>query len=94
MNSCVAHSLSTYMEELYKQLNKQFSAGFIYGYRPQEYTQDEGMYPREAVKTLQKIGDVEYNDFPYNKEIPAIKELVDTNLQDLLPKAEQYKIQS
>ena len=94
INSCVAHSLSTFMEEYYKEENKKFSVGFIYGYRPYNYCQEEGMYPREALKTLQKIGDVKQDDFPYNKEIPEIKELVDKNIDRLKIIAENYKITS
>ena len=94
VNSCVAHSLSTFMEQTHKDEKLDFSVGFIYGYRPISYSQDEGMYPREALKTLQKIGDVENNYFNYNKEMPEIKQLVDNNMQTLLPLAELYKIYS
>ena len=94
VNSCVAHSLSTFLEECYKNENQYFSVGFIYGYRPEEYYQGEGMYPREALKTLQKVGDVKQNDFPYNKEIPEVKNLVDKNIERLEPIANNYKIDS
>ena len=43
VGSCVAHSLSVFLEELYKDENKSFSVGFIYGYRPLGYSQNEGM---------------------------------------------------
>ena len=94
INSCVAHSLSTFMEEYYKNENQYFSVGFIYGYRPEGYHQGEGMYPREALKTLQKIGNVKQNEFPYNKEIPEIKTLVDKNIERLTSLADDYKIES
>ena len=94
INSCVAHSLATFLEETYKQDKLKFSTGFIYGYRPIGYSQDEGMYPREAIKTLLKVGDVPKERFDYNKEMPEIKKLVDKNLDVLKPIAEIYKIDS
>lgn len=94
VNSCVAHSLSTFLEEYFKDEQKSFSTGFIYGYRPFGYFQGEGMYPREAIKTLQKIGDVEEDKFSHNKELPEIKRLVDENIEKLKPLADEYKIDS
>lgn len=94
VNSCVAHSLSTFMEEYYKSDKKDFSTGFIYGYRPNNYYQGEGMYPREALKTLQKVGNVLHSHFPYNIEMPNIKRIVDANLESLIKLAEKYKIKS
>ena len=94
VNSCVAHSLSTFLEEYYKDEDKHFSTGFIYGYRPLGYFQGEGMYPREAIKTLHKIGNVEEDKFSHNKELPEIKKLVDEHIEHLKPLAEEYKIDS
>lgn len=94
VNSCVAHSLATFLEETYKQQNIKFSTGFIYGYRPDGYDQGEGMYPREALKTLLKVGDVPKQNFDYNKEMPEIKRLVDENFKILSELADLYKIQS
>ena len=94
INSCVAHSLATFLEETYKQQNIKFSTGFIYGYRPDGYDQGEGMYPREALKTLLKVGDVPKQNFDYNKEMPEIKRLVDENFKILSELADLYKIQS
>lgn len=94
VNSCVAHSLSTFMEEYYLDENKTFSTGFIYGYRPLGYFQNEGMYPREAIKTLHKIGDVEEQYFSHNKELPEIKKLVDDKFEELKALACDYRIKS
>lgn len=94
VNSCVAYSLSTFLETLHLKDNKIFSTGFIYGYRPLGYSQEEGMYPREAIKTLQKLGDVENQYFDHNKEIPEIKKLVDQNISELKSLALPYKINS
>lgn len=80
VNSCVAHSLSSMFENKWK---KDFSAGFIYGYRPDDYYQGEGMYPREALKTLQKMGDVKEEKFPYNEEMQNIKFKVESKLDTL-----------
>lgn len=94
INSCVAHSLSTFMEEYHKSKNEKFSVGFIYGYRPLGYHQGEGMRPREALKTLQKIGDVPYVAFPYNEEVPGITIKVNNDLTNLTLIANKYKIKS
>lgn len=94
INSCVAHSLATFLEETYKQQHIKFSTGFIYGYRPDGYDQGEGMYPREALKTLLKVGDVPKHNFDYNKEMPEIKRLVDSQFNQLKDIADVYKIQS
>lgn len=94
VNSCVAHCLSTFMEETYKLDKIEFSTGFIYGYRPFGYSQEEGMYPRQALKTLLKVGDVPKINFDHNKEMPEIKKLVDKNLTELTSIANKYKIDS
>ena len=52
------------------------------------------MYPREAIKTLKNIGDVENQYFNHNKEMNEIKQLVDKNIKELKPIAEPYKILS
>lgn len=89
VNSCVAHSLSSMLENKWKE---NFSVGFIYGYRPEGYYQGEGMYPREALKTLQKIGEVKEEDFPYNEEMQGIKHKVDEKLPLLEAEADDFKI--
>jgi len=94
VNSCVAHTLASFLEETYKDQDLRFSIGFIYGYRPAGYVIEEGMYPRDAMKTLLKVGDCLKADFDYNREMPQIKLLVDGNLEKLRPLAEKYKIKS
>lgn len=94
VNSCVAHSLATFLEETYKNDNVKFSTGFIYGYRPIGYSQEEGMYPRQALKTLLKVGDVTKERFDHNKEMPEIKKLVDDKFNELKDLAEIYQIES
>lgn len=40
-NSCVAFTLSYFLEQQYIKEHKIFSTGFIYGYRPDNYYQQE-----------------------------------------------------
>lgn len=94
VNSCVAHTLASFLEETYKSDNTKFSTGFIYGYRPVGYSQDQGMFPRQAIKTLLKVGDVPKEKFDHNKEMPEIKKLVDENFDNLKIIADVYKIYS
>ena len=94
VNSCVAHTLASFLEECYLDANIKFSTGFIYGYRPFGYSQEQGMYPRQALKTLKHVGDVEYKDFEHNKEMKEIKELVDKDIDNLKQRAQSYSIES
>lgn len=86
VNSCVAHALSSMLE----RTGYTFSTGWIYGYRPEDYYQGEGMYPREALKTLLKVGAVKNEDFNYNIEMQEAKELVDKNIDKLTAVAAPY----
>ena len=90
VGSCVAHALSSMLEKY----NEAFSTGWIYGYRPEDYYQGIGMYPREALKTLQKLGAVKEKDFSHNVEMYEAKKIVDKNLNTLIKYAKEYKIQS
>ena len=89
VNSCVAHALSSMLEQ---KENNVFSTGWIYGYRPQGYYQGEGMYPREALKTLLNLGAVENEEFNHNVEMQEAKKLVDDDLIRLEVYAEDLKI--
>lgn len=76
VGSCVAH-VAEEIEEYFnlKQHNRtdRLSPGYIYGCR---YTyKGEGMYLRDALKTLQKRGIAKWDEFPYNKEVPDIIDL-------------------
>ena len=90
VGSCVAHALSSMLEKY----EETFSTGWIYGYRPEGYWQGTGMYPREALKTLQKLGAVKQQDFPYNVEMEKAKKIVDNELDRLTELAKQFKIKS
>ena len=95
VNSCVAHSLASFLEETYKDGgNLKFSTGFIYGYRPVGYSQDQGMFPRQAIKTLLHVGDVPREKFDFNEEMPDIKYKVESKFEELKDIAEIYKIHS
>lgn len=55
INSCVAHACATIKEiqEYYETgIKKEFSVGWIYGYRLSNQHQGIGMYPREAMSNL------------------------------------------
>lgn len=79
VSSCVAHAISSMLETD----GKEYSTGWIYGYRPNGYYQGEGMYPREALKTIKNIGAVKHKNFPYNIEMQQAKILVDSKLDTL-----------
>lgn len=89
VNSCVAHALSSLLEQKYKN---NYSTGWIYGYRPEGYYQGDGMYPREALNTLLKKGAVKNEDFNVNVEMQEAKIKVDNKLDLLEQEAEDCKI--
>lgn len=76
VGSCVAHTAAE-IEEYYNHIegkeNRKLSVGYIYGCR-YDY-KDEGMYLRDALKTLANRGICTHDEFPYNKEVPTIIEL-------------------
>jgi len=94
--NCCAHSMSYIAESILPKSGDynldRVSVGWIYGYRPAGYYQGEGMYPRQALNTIQKKGVIRHRDFPYNEEVPAVINRVNGSLDDLLKKAEPNKI--
>lgn len=96
VSSCVGHSMSYLSESVFKKTGEytldRFSVGFVYGFRPSGYYQGEGMYPREALKTLQQHGNVRYRTFPYNEEVPQITKRVKDDLPRLLTNAAENKV--
>lgn len=73
VGSCVAHSLATMTEYFDKQETKTYhkmSTGFIYGNRLLTTYKGKGMYTRDAIKTVAKFGNVQYQQFPDNVEVP------------------------
>lgn len=79
VSSCVAHvcaSIEEYFEKYQCNTTIELSPGFIYGTR-YDYT-GEGMYLRDALKTLCEKGICTKERFPYNKEVPEIFDLLKT----------------
>ena len=73
VGSCVAHTAAE-IEEYFNYIEGKnpynLSVGYIYGCR-YDY-KGEGMYLRDALKTLSKKGICTHEEFPYNKEVPEI----------------------
>lgn len=97
IGSCVAHACSSIVEFHNNRQQKNptvFSTEFIYGYRPEGYYIGEGMYPREALKTLKNLGDCPLNDLPGNNKCNIAMENVNKNIDDLKKLAAPHKISS
>jgi len=95
VGSCVAHSCSTALskgEEVNYEKHKEYSRGYIYGNRADTDFKGEGMYMRQALKQLNKCGDVYYTDFPYNKKYPEVQKLIEAEKDALAEKAAPHKI--
>lgn len=77
-NSCVAHAVSTVIEYFHKKQENEsaeMSTGYIYGNRDYTSWLGEGMYTRDALKTVSKCGDAFWQDMPNNLEIPEAVEI-------------------
>ena len=95
--SCVAHACSSIVEYHNHRQEKNdtvFSTEFIYGYRPSGYYVGEGMYIRDALKTIQKCGDVPLSDLQGNNEYSEAMEAVNAKLDELKEKAHPHRISS
>lgn len=93
--SCVAHACSSVVEYHNKEqegTDKVFSTEFIYGYRPTGYYVGEGMYIRDALKTLLKVGDCLQSDLSGNHKCPKAMEKVNANLEQLKDYAYPHRI--
>ena len=93
--SCVAHACSTVVEFHNKRQENTdivFSTEFIYGYRPAGYYVGEGMYVRNALKTLKDLGDCPLSDLKGNHKCPEAMEIVEAKLEDLKDKAYPHRI--
>ena len=75
VGSCVSHAcamLKSFIDG--RPVNDIYSVGFLHAYRPDDsYCQSQGMYPSDPLKTITKVGDVLFADFPYNEHYPSIK---------------------
>lgn len=93
--SCVAHACSSIVEYFNsKQENNDtvFSTEFIYGYRPEGYYVGEGMYIREALKTLQKVGVCPLDMLKGNNNCLEAMKNVSEKLDDLVDHAYPHRI--
>lgn len=93
--SCVAHACSSlveYFNKTQQETNTVFSTEFIYGYRPFGYYVGEGMYIRDALKTLQKLGDCPLSDLRGNNDCEKAMENVEAKLDELKEVAYPHRI--
>lgn len=93
--SCVAHACSSVVEFHNKRQEGTdivFSTEFIYGYRPAGYYVGEGMYIRNALKTLRNMGDCPLEYLRGNHECPEAMENVEANLDTLKEHAYPHRI--
>ena len=93
--SCVAHACSSVVEYHNKRQENTdtvFSTEFIYGYRPAGYYVGEGMYIRNALKTLREVGDCPLADLRGNQKCPEAMKTVEAKLEELKDKAYPHRI--
>ncbi len=95
---CVACSLAAcryIQEELQEGFAKQFSVNYIYGNRLPTDSQNEGMIPRQALKTLLDYGDCHWSDFSgYASTFSSAKTKYNNNKGTYDDLAYPYKINS
>lgn len=95
VGSCVAHACSSIIEyHNKKQENTDiiFSTEFIYGYRPVGYYVGEGMYIRDALKTLKKVGDCPLDFLKGNHKYSEAMKAVEAKLEQLKEEAYPHRI--
>ena len=96
-SSCVAHACSSIIE--YHNTRQEgsdvvFSTEFIYGYRPFGYYVGKGMFLRNALRTIQKIGDCPVADFKGNHEYKEAMSNVKAKEEELKQLAYPHRISS
>lgn len=97
VGSCVAHACSSIIEYHNKRQEKTatlFSTEFIYGYRPAGYYIGEGMYLRDALKTLQKVGDCPLPNFRGNNKCREAMKNVEAQVETLKDLAYPHRVSS
>lgn len=95
IGSCVAHACSSVVEYHNKRqegTDVVFSTEFIYGYRPVGYYVGEGMYIRNALKTLREVGDCPKSDLSGNHQCDEAMEQVESRIEELKDKAYPHRI--
>lgn len=94
VGSCVAFAITNIMQILeWKETGNRtrFSAGYFYAVGREKEDVYTGMFPRRALDYLVKTGSCFEEDFPYNYEMPEIRNLADEN-PHLKEKAYPYRI--
>lgn len=84
--SCVGHALSSiieYYNVVQRNDSTEMSVGYIYGNRTNSEHKGAGMVMRDALDIVTNFGDVPYEDFPYNDEVPRALKLY-SNVADEL----------
>ena len=97
VGSCVAHAVATVTEYYSKKetgKRVKMSTGYIYGNRLLSLHKGSGMYTRDAIKTMTKYGDVTYEEFPHNVEVPYAIELFEQESAKLEEAGLNYKFAS
>ncbi len=95
VGSCVAHACSSVVEFHNKRQEGTdivFSTEFIYGYRPAGYYVGEGMYIRNALKTLREIGDCPLSELRGNHKCAEAMEAVEAKIDELKDLAYPHRI--
>lgn len=95
--TCVAHAFSSVVE--YHHLRQhgsyeKFSTEFIYGLREDGYYIGDGMCMRDALKTLQKYGNVPISYLRGNNDYEKAMENVRANFDELTAAAYPHRISS
>lgn len=95
IGSCVAHSLSEVVEYFNKQqhnVNYVMSTDFIYGNRRTSDYKGDGMVVRDALKAVQKYGDIRATKMSTNSEAPKAIETFEANYETLKDEAYRSRI--
>lgn len=93
--TCVAHALSELVQWQHYTAaaeKSKFSTQFIYGMRDQMEYKKQGMHIRDALKVLQKYGDVPYSCLAGNDKVDKAIEIVRKHKESLIPIAQPFRI--
>lgn len=97
VGSCVAHAVALVTEYFNKKetgKKVKMSTGYIYGNRMLSLHKGSGMYTKDAIRTMTKYGDVTYDEFPHNVEVPYAIELFEQEADKLEASGLNYKFAS
>lgn len=97
VGSCVAHAMATVAEYFNKkEVGKsiKLSTGYIYGNRLLTLHKGYGMFINDTLKTMNRFGDVSFEEFPENVEVPYGIELFDQRYSKLETAGANHKFKS